>query len=520
MRSTDRATIIQFTAMKFNTLKSNTAATTNHEGAKAYRMSPEMELYTAVVTASLSNKFYEKQTKTLQRIVELVGKVDPRFVAKLAIYTREKMYLRSIPMVLTVELAKVHRGDSLVKDTVKRVIQRADEITEMLAYYQLSNAREGEKKLNKLSKQVQKGIAASFNKFDEYQFAKYNRATDVTLKDALFLTHPKANSDEQQALFNKIVNNTLEVPYTWEVELSRLGQASYESEAAKKAAFTAKWEELIDSGKLGYMALMRNMRNILQAEVSSLHARKVATRLADPHQVRNSKQLPFRFLAAYREIRQVNSMHTSYFLSSLEKAVKVSAENIKGFDLDTRLVLAADVSGSMYSPVSAKSKIRCYDIGLTLSMLMRYRSENVITGIFGDRWKTVNLPQDSILSNTEKLNKIEGSVGYATNGHAVIDYLISKSQVVDKVMIFTDLQMWDNHHVGASLKNSWQAYKTYTAPNAKLYLFDLQGYGNTPLRINGNDVFLIAGWSDKIFDVLAAIESGSNALNEIDKIEI
>lgn len=506
--------------MKFNVLKRSTKATTNYEGAKAYRMSPEMELYTAVVTASLSNKFYEKQEDTLKRIVELIGKVDPRFVAKLAIYTREKMYLRSIPMVLAVELAKVHRGDSLVKNTVNRVIRRADEITEMLAYYQLSNAREGEKKLNKLSKQVQKGIAASFNKFDEYQFAKYNRPSDVTLKDALFLTHPKASSDEQQALFNKIVNDALEVPYTWEVELSRLGQATYENDAAKKAAFTAKWEELIDSGKLGYMALMRNMRNILQADVSSLHARKVATRLADPQQVSRSKQLPFRFLAAYREIRQVDSIYTSYFLSSLEKAVKVSAENIKGFDLDTRLVLAADVSSSMYSPVSAKSKIRCYDIGLMLSMLMRYRSENVITGIFGDRWKVVNLPQESILANTEKLNKIEGSVGYSTNGHKVIDYLISKSQVVDKVMIFTDLQMWDNQSVGASLQKSWKKYKKSIAPDAKLYLFDLQGYGKTPLRVNDNDVFLIGGWSDKIFEVLAAIESGSNALKEIEKINV
>jgi len=479
-----------------------------------------MELYTAVVTASLSNKFYEKQEKTLARIVELISKTDPRFVAKLAIYTREKMYLRSIPMVLAVELAKVHRGDSLVKDTVNRVIQRADEITEMLAYYQLSNAREGEKKLNKLSKQVQKGIAASFNKFDEYQFAKYNRPSDVTLKDALFLTHPKASSDEQQALFNKIVNDALEVPYTWEVELSRLGQATYENDAAKKAAFTAKWEELIDSGKLGYMALMRNMRNILQANVSSLHARKVATRLADAHQVSRSKQLPFRFLSAYRELRQVDSMYTSYFMSSLEQAVKASAENIKGFDLNTRVLLAADVSGSMYSPVSAKSKIRCYDIGLMLSMLMRYRSENVITGIFGDKWKAVNLPQDSILANTEKLNKIEGSVGYATNGHKVIDYLISKSHVMDKVMIFTDLQMWDAHGVGASLQKSWKKYKKSIAPDAKLYLFDLQGYGKTPLRINDNDVFLIGGWSDKIFEVLAAIESGSNALKEINKVVI
>lgn len=506
--------------MKFNLLKRKPKVTKNYEGAKAYRMTPELELYTAVVTASLSNKFYEKQEDTLKRIVELIAKVKPEFVAKLAIYTREKMYLRSIPMVLAVELAKIHSGDSLVRNTINRVIQRADEITEMLAYYQLSNAREGDKKLNKLSKQVQKGIAASFNKFDEYQFAKYNRATEVTLKDALFLTHPKASSDEQQSLFNKIVNDTLETPYTWEVELSKLGQISYKNNATKKAAFKAKWEELIDSGRLGYMALMRNLRNILQADVSKECIRKVAKRLEDPAEVRRSKQLPFRYLAAFRELEFIDMDYTTYLMNAVEEAVKVSAENIKGFDLDTRILLAADVSGSMYGTVSPKSKIRCYDIGLVLSMLMRFRSENVVTGIFGDRWKTVNLPKDSILTNAQKLNSIEGSVGYSTNGHKVIEYLISKKRVMDKVMFFTDLQMWDNQNVGASLKQYWKVYKNTIAPNAKLYLFDLKGYGQTPLKINDDDVFLIAGWSDKIFDVLAAIESGGSALNEIDKIEI
>ena len=508
--------------MKFNTRMQKARITlTNYEGAKAYKMTPELELYSAVVTSSLSGKFYEGSQKRLDRIRDLIGNVSAEFVAKLAIYARTQMHLRSIPLVLVVELARIHRGNAVTKQAVTKVIQRADEITELLAYYQLANERKYNKKLNKLAKQLQKGIAAAFNKFDEYQFAKYNRAAEITLKDALFLTHPKPKDETQQVLFDKIVNNKLDVPYTWEVELSRLGQSSFKSQTERAKAFKLKWEELILSGKLGYMALLRNLRNIIEVNVSSNALKKVVETLSDPIKVRKSKQLPFRFLSAYRELESMkNSGTVSYLLDALEDAVQISAENIKGYDLDTKVLIASDVSGSMYSSISKKSKIRCYDIGLMLSMLMNNRSKNVITGIFGSTWKKVTLPSKGILRNTMELNKLEGKVGYSTNGHLVIQDLIDDHKVMDKVMFFTDLQMWNSQGEDDSLKSTWAKYKRQVAPKAKLYLFDLQGYGQAPLRITSNDVHLIAGWSDKIFDVLAAIEQGSNAVAEINKIKL
>ncbi len=506
--------------MKFNRLIKNRVTVKNHEGANAYKLSPEMELYTAVVTSSLSNTFYEKEDKRLNRIIELIKNTDPVFVARLAIYAREKMHLRTMPIVLVTELSKVHNGDSLVKRTTERIIQRADEITELLAYYQLSNERKYNKKLNKLSKQLQKGIAASFNKFDEYQFAKYDRKSAVSLKDALFLTHPKAVSTEQQALFNKIVNGNLETPYTWEVELSRIGQDTYISNTARKVAVREKWQELVASKRLGYMALLRNLRNILEAEVKRSTIELVYRQLSDEEAVKRSKQLPFRFLAAYNELLPLKVPYVNYIIDALENAIKASAVNIKGFDLSTRALIAADVSGSMFSYISGKSKIRCYDIGLVLSMILASRSDNVVTGIFGNKWKQVNMSRSAILPNIAELNRMEGSVGYATNGYTVIDALISNRRVMDKVFFFTDLQLWDSRYGGNSLQRSWDNYKQRIAPNAKLYLFDLMGYGQVPLRSERDDVHLIAGWSDKIFDILEAMEQGASALAEIDRIEI
>ncbi|GAB5525464.1 MAG: TROVE domain-containing protein [Roseivirga sp.] len=506
--------------MKFNVFKRTATTTINHEGTVAYKTSAELELYTAVVTASLSNTFYEKEDDRLKRIIGLINKVEPSFVAKLAIYCREQMHLRSVPLVLITELSKSHNGDGLVGQTTQRVIQRADEITELLAYYQLSNLRTGDKQLNRLSKQVQKGVAKAFNKFDEYQFAKYNRKTEVTFKDALFLTHPKATSETQQVLFDKIVNDDLQTPYTWETELSALGQQDFVSDHERAKAVTAKWEELIFSGKLGYMALLRNLRNILQANVSADAIREVGRKLSDPKAVRRSKQLPFRFLAAYKELEPLKYSFVSWLMDALEDAIRVSAENIKGYDLNTRLLIAADVSGSMYKSVSGKSKIRCYDVGLVLSMILASHSKNVVTGIFGDTWREVNMSRKNILASVGKLNSMEGSVGYSTNAHVVISSLINANRKMDKVMFFTDLQMWDSRGRNAQLSTVWQRYKSQVAPKAKLYLFDLAGYGNVPLRVERDDVFLIAGWSDKIFDVLAAIEEGGDAIEMIKRIEI
>ncbi|MDR1181998.1 MAG: TROVE domain-containing protein [Bacteroidales bacterium] len=414
--------------MKFNLISKGKNQVLNHENTPAYKLSPEWNLYTSAVTSSLSDKFYEKNSERLESLRKLIGENDPQFVARLAVYAREQMNFRSIPLVLAVELAKVHIGDSLLSQMTARIVQRADEITELLAYYQMANERKGTKKLNRLSKQLQIGLQNAFNKFDEYQFAKYNRDAEIKLRDALFLVHPKAKDEEQQLIFNKIVEDSLQTPYTWETELSALGQSKFESKEAKKIAFTKKWEELINRGKVGYMALLRNLRNILEAEVSINHINIVCETISSKEKALKSKQLPFRFLAAYRELPQINSGYASKIMNALEEAVKVVAQNINGFDESTKVLLACDVSGSMQRAISPKSKVMNYDIGLMLGMLLKSRCKNVVSGIFGDTWKIVNLPDSGVLSNVDAFYKREGEVGYSTNGYLVIKDLIDRKK--------------------------------------------------------------------------------------------
>ncbi|WP_207532436.1 TROVE domain-containing protein [Desertivirga arenae] len=507
--------------MIFNILnrKKKPVIVKNHEGEKAFAVNARMELYSLVVTWSLNDSFYEKNEERLLRLRDLIAKNNPLFVAKLALYARHKMYMRSVPLLLITELAKIHSGDNLISQVVPKVVSRADEITELLACYQMMNDRTGVKKLNRLSKQLQKGLSVAFNNFDEYQFAKYNRNTAIKLRDALFLVHPKAKDEAQQLIFDKIVKDDLETPYTWETEFSSLGQQQFANDKVKLKAFKAKWEELINSGKLGYMALLRNLRNILEAGVSYESIRKACEVLSSEKQVANAKQFPFRYLSAYRELLTVSNGFGGEVLEALEKAVQASAINIKGFDPETKVLLACDVSGSMQMPVSAKSKVLLYDVGLMLAMLLQNRCKNVVTGMFGDTWKTIAVSKSNILGSVQEFYRREGEVGYSTNGYLVVQDILNRRVKMDKVMLFTDCQLW-NSYGNTHIESLWKRYKSEVAPEAKLYLFDLKGYGNTPVRLEKDSVFMIAGWSDKVFEVLAALEKGDSAVHEIEKMEI
>lgn len=506
--------------MSYNDILKENAQVVNHEGAETFKMSAEIELYAAVCTMALQAKFYETPKEQVERIAALVRMVKPEFVARLAVYARREMYLRSVPMLLIVELARVHSGDDLVSRTIEQVIMRADEIMELLMCYQWRNPQQGIKKLAKLSHQIQNGLQRAFNKFDEYQFAKYDRAgLEVKLRDALFLVHPKAKDEAQQELFNKIVNKTLQVPYTWETELSALGQEKFENADEKKAAFGKKWAELIGSGKLGYMALIRNLRNILEANVDDITIKDVTNRISDPHQVIKAKQFPFRYLSAYKELKNVVSTSTSLMLSALEDAAVASATNIPGFGNGTSVMIACDMSGSMKYPLSSNSKVQFYEVGNMLAMLLQSRCEKVISGIFADDWKVINLPQNNVLSNTDAIRKRIGELGYGTYGGKPLEWLIKENVVVDKVMFFTDCEFWGEDRFGEYFSGLWNEYKKIS-PKAHLYLFDLAGYGHTPIKTPHEDVTLIAGWSDRIFEMLYAIENGSSVLERIKEIEL
>ena len=246
-----------------------------HEGAVAQRVDVKTELRRTVLTCLLwEDAFYEKGNDIAKRIAELVAKSKPEDVAALAREARDKMQLRHAPLFVTRELARRKGAGPLVAETLEHVIQRADELGEFVALY-------WKEMKQPLSAGVKRGLAQAFTKFDAYQLAKYNRDSVVTLRDVLFLCHAKPKDAEQEAVWKKLVENTLEPPDTWEVALSA-GKDKREN-----------FERLLREGKLGGLAVLRNLRLMLASGV-------------DPKLIRErlekgvARALPFRFVTAAR----------------------------------------------------------------------------------------------------------------------------------------------------------------------------------------------------------------------------
>ena len=526
--------------MKFNITNKGKDTTVNYMSAKAYRMTAEIELYSAVVTCMVDDSYYESNADRLNRIKNLIAKCEPEFVAKLAIYARTQMNLRSVPVILAVELAKLHSGNDIVRRTVSGVVRRADEIKEILAYYQLANSREGVKKLNRLSKQIQKGLSDAFSRFDEYQFAKHNADAEVKLRDALFLVHPKAKDEDQQAIFDRIVSDSLAIPYTWETEMSELGQKSFADEAGKVKAIAEKWEELVLSGKLGYMAILRNIRNIL-TKSTDLALDKAIETLTDEGRIRKSKQMPFRYLSAFMEIDKLSKENNLFesqkakiekVKSALEKALTMACDNIPV--CQGRTAILSDNSGSMYgdtggkSLVSAMSNRKSADIANLFAVLYWNKCHDTYVGLFGDRLIDANLSRSvNVFENFNIVNRAASKCGPSTE-RGIFEYmeqLIKSKTMLDRIIIFSDCQVGDGcnwyDNKGNQGKDFNQLFQKYRKINPKVmvYTIDLRGYGNSMTKDCGN-VILVSGWSEKIFDMIYYIEHGSTIVDEIMKIEL
>ena len=320
-----------------------------HGGAPATRVRVDavQKLRRSVLSTLLwEDQFYEDGQSIADRIAELSAQVSPAELYSLAVEARSVHNLRHIPLQLTVNLVRHPdtRARMLVADTVQNVVQRADELTELLSLYW----KDGK---TPLSNQLKKGLAAAFTKFSPYQLAKYNRDNAIKLRDVMFMVHPKPKDKAQEVTFNQLASNTLESPDTWEVALS--------GGADKRETFT----RLLTDGKLGYMALLRNLRNMQESGVDP----RLVTAALLREDTGRDKVLPFRFVAAGRAAPQYISALDSALLSIKEKKEKLPGHTI----------ILVDVSGSMNGLLSARSDLTRMDAACALASLINCESHEV-----------------------------------------------------------------------------------------------------------------------------------------------
>lgn len=432
-----------------------------HEGGPAARLAPLDALKRTVLTCMLwEDGFYEDGQTVAERFNHLVGMCKPEDVRALALQARNDMKLRHAPLLLVREMA-FHFGGKIVGDTLRDVIQRPDELTEFLAIYWRTSG-DNPRKTQPLSKQVKRGLAEAFTKFDAYQLAKYNRDGAVKLRDVLFLVHAKPKNEEQAAVWKALAEGTLESPDTWEVALS--------GGADKRDTFT----RLMYENKLGYMALLRNLRNMYESGVSKeLVARSLLQGST------NSKALPFRFIAAARAVPQWEDI--------VDKAMLLAMDGLP--TLPGRTVLLVDVSGSMDDPLSAKSDLRRLDAACGLAVLLRSQCEEVAIATFSE--STVLIPPRHGMALRDAIVQSQAHSG--TYLGRSVGHINAAVEGYDRIIVITDEQSRDavpNPKIGA------KGYIINVATNQ---------YG-----ISNGAWTKINGFSEAVVKYIAEIESQSS----------
>ena len=450
-------------------------------------MTDRAKLVTQVLTSFFNEaKFYGDNSKEMQETIQAVIKKDPAFVSSLAVFARRVFNMRSVSHVLTGYLAHTVEGKPYTRKTVMGVVQRGDDATEILSFY-----------LNNFGKPIpnslRKGLADVFGTFDEYTLAKYKgQGKGVKMRDVLCLCRPTPKDENQSALWKRLLEGRLETPVTWETQLSAKGDSK------------ETWESLIDSGKVGYMALLRNLRNIVQAGPANIE--KVYAVIEDPEAVKRSRQLPFRFLSAYKSVSVIAG---SRAFNALESAVEASVQNMPRLGGTT--VIAVDVSGSMSSPISAKSDIRCCEIGMMLGLIANKMCDNSIFYTFENKIEKPALSsRNGILYTAVKEAKASGG----TDMDLPFEKMMEDRVRADRIILISDnmcnagVSYWNKTPV-QSLADQ---YRQKTGNDLWVHAIDLQGYGTQ--QFHGRKTNIIAGWSEKVFDFIRLAEQGEGTLEE------
>lgn len=481
---------------KFNTtLPKQKTLTENLAGGQAYSQTNELKLVSLLLTSFVNDQFYRDGNTSLAELKNLAEKVkDKEFIAKSAIFARDRFGMRSITHALAGELTSQLNGKEWGKDFYDKVVVRVDDMTEILSYYL---ANKTDRTNPKFPNALKKGFAKAFDKFDGYNLSKYKGENkEVKLVDIVNLVHPVPTARNKEAL-ELLIKGELKNTQTWESKLSEAGQKAESEEDLAKLKSNA-WEELISTRKIGYFALLRNLRNIINQAPSVVPA--ACELLTDERLISKSRVLPFRFATAYEEISKLgSSKEVRDVLVAINQALDISVANVPKFDGETLVVM--DVSGSMSGRASEIAS-------LFGAILAKVNNCDVMTFSTRAQYKQYN-PMDSVLT-------IRNSFRYSGGGTNFKSIFTTANKKYDRVIILSDMQGWMGYTTPSAEFNQYK--KNYGA-NPFVYSWDLAGYGT--LQFPENNVFALAGFSDKVFDIMKLMEIDKKALyNEIKAIQL
>lgn len=475
----------------------------------------EQILYEIAVTSLYGKEqnFYESENATVKRLEDAVkivvasGNLD--YIANVIIHARVNMNIRTMPLMLTGLFAKALREQNKTYPQLRRlvcdVIQRADQINDMVSVARILFGAEKTKGkaigVQKMPMAFKRGIADAFNKFNEYGFAKYNRDGAIKFKDTLRIVHPTGKDEAQGELFKKIMSDTLETPNTWETCLSANGQKPQSERLSNKDL----WTNLVKSGDIGYMAMLRNLRNISEAKLDAdIEKEFVADFLSKRENVLKSKQFPYAFLNANAAVEQVAS---SNIKTAISQALDHSFANLPMIGKNIWIII--DCSGSMSGGYSSQGfqvpiKTACLFAGALAKA--NANASNMVVTMFSDNAKNHSInTNNSILSISADLeSKVYGG---GTNLEAALAMKDKLGFEPDTIIVLSDMEV--NQLRGGTVP------KTF-CPDAIKIAINLNSRDSTPIGEKAG-WYQLAGWSEKLFDFIPAMRDGVTVVETLSK---
>ena len=507
--------------MEFNKPQQTVAEatrTTNYEGGEAFDPAdPRLALYKRTINQLLEGSFYEtddEQLAAVARRFDAAADEDPEFVLKLAAYARQELYLRDIPQVLLVLAANDDRfkddsPESLIREWAPGIIQRMDETATALAIHdQLFGGT--------APWPLRRGIEdALVSMADAYTLGKYELSRrEVTLHDVFNRVHPKPVDADQEVLFEQFMRGDLDdypdveplpSPNTWETVISERGNTQ------------DAWETLLEDDEytLPIFASIRNLRNMLEAGIDE----DTVVGHLDLEAVRYAPLYPFRYYQAYTALQNAD-VQAPAVERWLEDAIDVAVETVPDGLGDT--FVAVDLSGSMDMALSTNSTLRLKEIGALFGAILADQGAEV--GGFGDDFQTVPMHVDTpVLQRQDAVLAIDEDVGNSTNGWKALEYLRDQGEPVERIVVFTDMQIWDSTPFTArdnqTVKAAFDAYRNEVSSDTALYLVDLASYGDLVTPEGYENVYNVSGWSENVLSFIEHAENPKQVIDEIDAFE-
>lgn len=530
---------------KFNRTKKAKPTGTNMGGGVSYDRPIKKEIASVVLNSMLNgDSYYEKETDRLTRIENLVGQAsdDSEFVAKAMVYTRNEGRLRSISHYMAGLLSEKVKGESFLKPAIVKAIVRPDDMTEMLSLW--NNRNKGKMVPNALRRAFKQALET---KFDEYQFKKYaSPKSTIKLKDVVKLAHPSPKNFDDESIFKRVIEDKLGA-----IETAQTINAS-KSGTERVDAYV----DQIKSGKMGYMAAVKNIRTMLENGISEDDLKVWANMITDPKRVQKSMMLPFRFIDAWNVVKNLpNGSNTNapkmtamraqlekagYSIDdpvvekvegvtpeklkivkkALERAFGLSAGNTNIAEEGEKVAILLDESGSMggfygYGSNRDESKKDPFYIGKTLASAMKIgmNDDDCLFYTWADTCTKREVAGQSPFDFIYNLNTHGGGTDVA----APLKKLIETNTYVDKIVILTDMQLYGGWgKLEDQIKNHLNKYRKNVNPNVKVLFWNLQGYGGgSPIDLEkAQDVFEVSGFSDKMLQVIPKLWSNPNFLVE------